>query len=189
MFLTDHLDLWDSTATEVVASADWAEVKAVFVDDVFDLDMDAFFDRHNPFAHQMLLTNLLGAAQRGDWEATAEELAQIARRLTHSVIDHGPACEANQCRNQAMTEFVGQALGAARDAAPLLAGYTAAIADAVQAVAGAAPGAGEPPTVTGQVMEEVELEPFERAVALPALWLMLGAFGILLFGVGWVRGG
>ena len=189
MFLTDHLDLWDSTATEVVASADWAEVKAVFVDDVFDLDMDAFFDRHNPFAHQMLMTNLLGAAQRGDWEATAEELAQIARRLTHSVIDHGPACEPNQCRNQAMTEFVGQALGTARDAAPLLAGYTAAIADAVQAVAGAAPGAGEPPTVTGQVMEEVALEPFEPAVAFPMLWLMLGAFGILLFGVGWVRGG
>lgn len=189
MFLTDHLDLWDSTATEMVASADWSEVKAVFVDDVFDLDMDAFFDRHNPFAHQMLLTNLLGAAQRGDWEATAEELAQIARRLTHSVIDHGPACEPNQCRNQAMTEFVGQALGTARDAAPLLAGYTAAIADAVEAVAGAAPGAGEPPTVTGQVMEDVALEPFEPAVAFPLLWLMLGAFGIILFGVGWVRGG
>ena len=88
-----------------------------------------------------------------------------------------------------MTEFVEQALGTARDAVPLLAGYTAAIADAVDAVAGTAPGAGEPPTVTGQVMEEVALEPFEPAVAFPLLWLMLGAFGIVLFGVGWVRGG
>ena len=189
MFLTDHLDLWDSTATEMVASADWSEVKAVFVDDTFDLDMDAFFERHNPYAHQMLLTNLLGAAKRGDWDATADELSQLARRLTRSVIDHGPACEANQCRNQAMTEFVGQALGTAPDAAPLLAGYTAAIAEAVEVTAGSAPGTGAPPTVTGRLMEEIALEAFEPPESIPLLWVLLGIGGILLFGVGWVRGG
>ncbi len=81
MFLTDNLDLWDTTATDTVSSEDWAEVKAVFVDDSLDLGMDAFFDRANPFAHQMLMTNLLGAAQRGQWEASAEDLAQIAEGL------------------------------------------------------------------------------------------------------------
>jgi cobaltochelatase CobN len=127
MFLTDHLDLWDTTATQVVASADWAEVKSVFVDDKFKLDMDQFFDRNNPYAQQMLLTNLLGAAQRGHWEASAEELAQVARRLSESVIAHGPACEANQCRNAQMTEFVAKALASLPDAVDLIEGYKAAI--------------------------------------------------------------
>jgi cobaltochelatase CobN len=127
LFLTDHLDLWDSTATQTVASADWAEVKSVFVDDKFNLDMDAFFDHNNPHAQQMLLTNLLGAAQRGHWEASAEELAQVARRLSESVIAHGPACEANQCRNAQMTEFVAKALSSLPDADILIEGYRVAI--------------------------------------------------------------
>lgn len=182
MFLTDHLDLWDSTATKMVTSADWAEVKRVFVDDKFELDMDAFFDRANPFAHQMLMTNLLGAAQRGDWQATPEELAQIAKRLSESVIEHGPACEANQCRNQAMTEFVGKALSTLPDAAPLLEGYTAAI-DSAAPAAGAAPGAA--PQVTGQVMEEVRTPESEPVITSNRLWILLSAIVILLFLSGW----
>lgn len=138
MFLTENLDLWDSTATRVVSTEDWAEVKRVFVDDKFGLKMDAFFDAANPHAQQMLLTNLLGAAQRGHWDASREELAQVASRLTRSVIDHGPACEANQCRNQAMTDYVGQALASGPNAPALLAGYQAALNRARQTV-GVAP--------------------------------------------------
>lgn len=40
MFMTDHLDLWDSTATDMASSRDWAEVKAVYVDDQLRLDLD-----------------------------------------------------------------------------------------------------------------------------------------------------
>ena len=43
MFMTDHLDLWDATATEMVTSDDWQQVKEVFVDDRFNLEMDTFF--------------------------------------------------------------------------------------------------------------------------------------------------
>ncbi|MDR1011846.1 MAG: cobaltochelatase subunit CobN, partial [Opitutaceae bacterium] len=119
MFMTDHLDLWDSAATQTVGTADWAEVKAVYVDDKLGLDLDAFFERHNPHAQQVLLSNLLGAAQRGHWEASAADLAQVARRLVRSAIDHGAVCEAGVCRNQALTGFIGQSLEGAPDAAAL----------------------------------------------------------------------
>ena len=181
MFLTDHLDLWDSTATHEVSSADWSEVKSVYVDDKFGLHMQEFFDNHNPFAQQMLLTNLLGAAQRGHWQASAEELASVAQKLVHSVSEHGPACEANQCRNAEMTEFVGKALATLPDAAPLLEAYQAAIA---QAAAGPAPAPGAQ-QVSGQVVEEVQRPTAETFRATAWIWSWLAGLAAFLFSLGW----
>jgi cobaltochelatase CobN len=130
MYLTDHLDLWDSTATRTVSGDDWREVKRVYVDDSLDLDMDGFFDRYNPHAQQVLLGNLLGAASRGQWEASAADRAQVATRLARSVAAHGIACEANMCRNPALTRLIAQALEGTADGAALLAGYTRALSAA-----------------------------------------------------------
>ncbi|MGP1615682.1 MAG: cobaltochelatase subunit CobN, partial [Pollutimonas bauzanensis] len=42
--LPDHMLLWDVTTPELVSDADWAEVKSVYVDDQYGLDMKAYFD-------------------------------------------------------------------------------------------------------------------------------------------------
>src|SRR5206468_11536126 len=105
-----HLDLWASTAGQMVSSGDWAEVKSVYVDDTLGLDLDTFFDRYNPHAQQVLLGNLLGAASRGQWDASPADLAQVAGRLARSAADHGAVCEANICRNPGLTASVGAAL-------------------------------------------------------------------------------
>jgi cobaltochelatase CobN len=130
MYLTDHLDLWDTTATRTVGSDDWREVKRVYVDDSLGLDMDGFFDRYNPHAQQVLLGNLLGAASRGQWEASTADKAQVAARLARSVVAHGIACEANMCRNPALTRLIADALEGTADGAALLDGYTRALREA-----------------------------------------------------------
>jgi cobaltochelatase CobN len=142
--------------------------------------MQQFFNRHNPFAHQMLLTNLLGAAQRGHWQASAEDLAQVAQKLAESVMTHGPACEANQCRNAALTEFVGQALAALPDAAPLLEGYG-------EAIARAATGGGAP-QVSGQVIEDATPSVALSATVPNWQWWLSGLASLGLFLFGWWRG-
>jgi cobaltochelatase CobN len=139
MFMTDHLDLWDTTATQMVSSADWQEVKDVIVDDRFKLGMDRFFDTHNPHAQQVLLANLLGAARRGQWNATAADLSQVATRLAESASAHGAVCEATICRNPELTAYVAEAMAGRPDAATLLQAYQAAIA---AAVGGSAPAPG-----------------------------------------------
>ena len=133
MFLTDHLDLWDSTATQMVSSQDWAEVKQVFVEDRFGLDMDAYFDRHNPHAHQVVLANLLGAARRGHWQASEADLAQVAGRLARSAGAHGAVCEATICRNPELTAYVTEVVAGLPDGAALVRQYRGAIARAVSA--------------------------------------------------------
>lgn len=211
MMMTNHLDLWDSTATKTVDSADWGEVKSVYVDDSMKLGMDAFFERYNPHAQQVVLANLLGAASRGHWNATPAELSQVASRLAKSTIDHGAVCEASICRNPALTAQVAQALEAAPNGAALADGYRASIERSTQLMAtGTAPsltataaaavpapaalasapppvGAAPPPAaneVTGQVLETVG-GPESVAVNSMAVWLV-GVAAIALLLVGWV---
>lgn len=214
MMATDQLDLWDTTATQMVNSSDWAEVKAVFVDDKLGLDMDRFFDRANPFAQQVMLGNLIGAAQRGHWQASAADLAQITRRLATSVRDHGSACEAGQCRNSALTEFVRKTLAsepalatayasaigratasgtapggpAARAQAPV-APRAARTAPQPSAAPAPTPPPARAPSVTGQVMRDV-VAAAETVRSLPTstLLALLAAFaGLLSLGL-WAAG-
>jgi cobaltochelatase CobN len=209
MLMTDHLDLWDSTATRTVSSEDWGEVKSVYVDDRLKLGMDAFFERHNPHAQQVMLANLLGAAGRGHWMATPAELSQVASRLAKSMIDHGAVCEASICRNPALTAAVASALESAPDGAALAAGYAAAVdrstrmleagtapsmtaptavpPAAAASAAAAVPAPSAAAQVTGKVMETVGGSP---AAPITSMSLTLvGAVGLTLLLAGWWRGG
>lgn len=202
MLMTDHLDLWDSTATKTVSSEDWAEVKAVYVDDTLGLDLDAFFERTNPHAQQVLLANLLGAAARGQWQASEADLAQVAGRLARSAIDHGAACEASICRNQALTDAIERALDVVPGGAALAAGYRTAIDRstiaipatmptgprvAATSVAGRAPvidaDSSLPSDVSGRVLDDVPAAP-PGAVPARTLWLVTAA-AVALFVAGW----
>ena len=204
MYLTDHLDLWNSTARQTVTSADWAEVKATYVDDRFGLRLDAFFEKNNPYAHQLLLGNLVAAATRGHWQATATDFAQVSRRLAQSAAAHGLACDAHLCRNPALTAALESALGSAPDAAELMQAYRGALEKiqsipaarapapspvaasaseptaAATPIASAAPTAAPsaPPMVEGKVLEDKFPKPDPAAAAADSAttfpWLWLG---------------
>jgi cobaltochelatase CobN len=204
MYLTDHLDLWNSTARQTVTSADWAEVKATYVDDRFGLRLDAFFEKNNPYAHQLLLGNLVAAATRGHWQATATDFAQVSRRLAQSAAAHGLACDAHLCRNPALTAALESALGSAPDAAELMQAYRGALEKiqsipaarapapspvaasaseptaAATPIASAAPTAAPsaPPMVEGKVLEDKFPKPDPATVAADSAtalpWLWLG---------------
>lgn len=217
MFMTDHLDLWDSTATQVVSSADWAEVKSVYVDDKLGLQMDAFFDRYNPHAQQVLLGNLLGAAKRGHWQASAEDLRQVAKRLAESAVAHGAACEAGICRNEELTKTMDETLSGTPEGTRLMQAYRevlekvatpapADLAPAPSAAATAAPSAApapapavaapttpEPSVVQGKVLEEVSRKPAEQASPASDTWplryALLALAATVLLVVGWYRQG
>jgi cobaltochelatase CobN len=130
MFATDQMELWDATSPEVVTTQEWSRVKQVYVDDSLQLGMDAFFDSANPFAQQVVLATLLGASDRGHWNATIEERRTVAARLARSVAVHGISCEAMLCRNDALTKSVIAALDGAPEAASLSRAYSGAIATA-----------------------------------------------------------
>ncbi len=208
MFLTDNLDLWDSTATRMVSSGDWAEVKNVYVNDSLGLDLDAFFDRYNPHAQQVLLANLLGAASRGHWNASSADLSHVAGRLAESAAAHGAVCEASVCRNPALTKMVGESLANVPGGASLAAKYRSAIerattgtsSDVRQTTTAVAPGsalgsaaalaaAPPAPVITGRALDEVMMpaSPPTSSPPRPVRWWALGAIASALVAFGWLR--
>lgn len=199
MDLTDNLALWDTTAPASVASQDWQQIKNVYVDDSKDLQLRQFFAKNNPFAEQVILANLMQVAARGDWQASASDLAAVARRLTESAAKHGIVCEANVCRNDKLTQLVEHALQNAPDRGRLLSSYHAALDRArlpardrlAQAPALRAGGSPKPANVvTGRALETVAPPSAASSAALKTdakFLLIIGLCGTILFGFGWLR--
>ncbi len=98
--LPAHMLLWDVTTPQLVSDADWAEVKAVYVDDKFKLDLDNYFAQHNPHARQHLIESLIAAIQRGAWQADAADRQQLEQALAQSVARHGSDCALPKCRSE-----------------------------------------------------------------------------------------
>jgi cobaltochelatase CobN len=192
MFLAEHLDLWDTTSPDTVQSSDWGKLKKVYVDDEFGLGLADFFQKHNPFAKQMIMANLLQASERGHWQASAADLADLAQKLAESAQNNGLVCEANVCRNARLTALVEKSLAGVPAAAELMQAYrgalekiqsvAAALAEApaapapdaapaaatpVAAAASAAPAAAPsaPPMVEGKVLEDKFPKPDPAAAA------------------------
>jgi cobaltochelatase CobN len=216
MFLAEHLDLWDTTSPDTVQSSDWGKLKKVYVDDEFGLGLAEFFQKHNPFAKQMIMANLLQASDRGHWQASAADLADLAQKLAESAKTNGLVCEANLCRNAALTALIEKSLSGVPAAAELMQAYRgalekiqsipAALAEAPTpapvasvtppaAPAAAAPSASAaapaaPPIVEGRVLEEKSAKPTPAAAAadeFPWLWLSLAAAAAALLTFGWLR--
>ena len=162
--LPAHMLLWDVTTPRLVSDADWSEVKAVYVDDKFQLGLDAYFARHNPHARQHLLETLIAAIDRGAWQADAADRRQLEQALAQSVAQHGSDCALPGCR--------------AQEANPMLAQPAPALAPPAAGPTGAAPPAAQ---VQGYALEPRAPTPAQTAP--DALWLwLLAAAGLVALG-------
>lgn len=165
--LPAHMLLWDVTTPALVADADWAEVKAVYVDDRYDMNMDAYFEQHNPHARQHLLQTLLEAIERGAWQADDADRAQLEQALAQSVARHGADCALPACTHTSTVAMSAPA--------PALA--------ASQPAAGVASSPATVP-VAGYALEPRASAP---AQAMPkTLWLWALA-ALALLGMGYLR--
>ncbi|TCK08246.1 cobaltochelatase subunit CobN [Marinobacterium mangrovicola] len=86
----EYLWGWQVTSPEIIQSRVWDEVKAVYLDDRFELGLDEFLrEGHN----QQVLTNIqavmLVAAEKGFWQTDDETLNQLSRDFARSIIEHG----------------------------------------------------------------------------------------------------
>ncbi|WP_167752785.1 cobaltochelatase subunit CobN [Pusillimonas caeni] len=169
--LPAHMLLWDVTTPALVADADWAEVKAVYVDDKYGMDMDAYFEQHNPHARQHLLETLLDAVERGAWQANEADREQLEQALAQSVERHGSDCALPSCRAAELVKMEQPAPAAA----PAVA--------APSATAGAAEPSPSAANVEGYVLEPraaAAVQPVQRG-----LWLWLLVAALLM--AGWLR--
>ncbi|MGB1558627.1 MAG: cobaltochelatase subunit CobN [Oceanococcaceae bacterium] len=107
---------WESMRPETIPERYWHEFMDMVVRDREQLGLQAFFERENPYALQEITAVMLETARKGLWQASPEQVAELAERHAQNVAEFGPSCTGFTCGNRALKAFIEQALeaGAAR---------------------------------------------------------------------------
>ncbi|WP_339669094.1 cobaltochelatase subunit CobN [Dasania marina] len=86
----EYLWGWQVTNPEVIKSWVWDEVKAVYIDDKLNLNLDNFLEQgHNVHVKSNMLAVMLVAAQKDFWQADEQTLQQLAKAFADLVLAHG----------------------------------------------------------------------------------------------------
>ncbi|TBU77868.1 cobaltochelatase subunit CobN [Pseudomonas daroniae] len=152
--VTNNLFGWQAADPSTVRADQWQALHDTYVMDKRDLQLDRWFEQHNPTAQAQLIERMAEAIRKGYWDAPEQTRRELAQRWTELTEQHEADAGA-----PLTTEFVqqmGSGFGLANPAA-----------------SNAAQGAGE--TVQGQVLREVQ--PAEPPPFPWALWL--GACALL----------
>lgn len=97
---------WNVMKPEAIDDELWDEVYDVYVQDKFDLGVRDYFEQQNPAALQEMTAIMMETARKGMWEASAEQLAAIAKLHTELVEQYKPSCSGAVCNNSKLREFI-----------------------------------------------------------------------------------
>ncbi len=97
---------WQVTVRDAVDGAKWQQVFDVYVEDKYDMDLEAFFNRHNPWAYQSLTARMLEAVRKDYWQAEEEVTRKLAVEYAVNVVEKGVACCDHTCNNPMLNQMV-----------------------------------------------------------------------------------
>ncbi|MCP4114425.1 MAG: cobaltochelatase subunit CobN [Desulfobacteraceae bacterium] len=97
---------WQVTTPELVDNAKWDRTYDVYVEDGMDLDLKAFFDKHNPWAYQSMAARMLETGRKGYWDMAEEKETRLAKKYALSVVKKGVACCEHTCNNPLLNQMV-----------------------------------------------------------------------------------
>jgi cobaltochelatase CobN len=87
---TEYLWGWQVTNPDIIKSWAWDEVKSVYLDDKYQLDVDRFLEQGaNVHVKTNMMAILMVAAQKGYWQADEATLQQVAQAWADLLIQHG----------------------------------------------------------------------------------------------------
>ncbi len=101
---------WNVMKPEAVDDEIWDEIYNVYVQDKFDLGIQDFFERANPAALQDMTAVMMETARKGLWEASPEQLANIAQLHAELVKKHKAACTGAVCDNAKLRDYISRNL-------------------------------------------------------------------------------
>jgi cobaltochelatase CobN len=125
--ISENLWVFNITSPNIVKDKDWDEMNEVFVKDKFGLGLNEFFEKSNPYAKQTIMSTMLGAAQKGYWKASPEQLAQLSTDLANSVAKNGAGCSNVICNTIGTQNFAINNLMALPNGEALAQAYKAGI--------------------------------------------------------------
>lgn len=108
---------WSVTRPTAIDQATWTRIKQVYIKDELELDLDRYFEEHNPHAQQEIAATLIEAHRKGIWQASDQDLQETAQAYARSVIKHGASQGVNTGGNTKLEAHISKALRAPGDQA------------------------------------------------------------------------
>ncbi|MBO8093817.1 MAG: cobaltochelatase subunit CobN [Prosthecochloris sp.] len=90
----------------------WNSYHDIYVKDVLNLDVRKRFEEENPYALQEMSSVMLETARKGYWNASGEQLQELAALHAELVRDHEAGCSGFVCDNAKLREFISSRLDA-----------------------------------------------------------------------------
>lgn len=99
---------WNVMKPKAVDNEMWDEVYNVYVKDKFDLGVRNYFETTNPAALEEMTAVMMETARKGMWQASPEQLSDIAKLHTDLVNKYKPSCSGFVCDNAKLQQFIAQ---------------------------------------------------------------------------------
>ncbi len=99
---------WNVMKPSAIDNELWDDIYSVYVEDKYDLDIHKFFKDVNPTALQELTAVMLESARKGLWNATEQQVEELAKLHTNLVIEYNAGCSNFICNNTKLEDFISQ---------------------------------------------------------------------------------
>lgn len=103
---------WNVMKPDVVDKEMWDRIYTVYVKDEFNLGTESFFRSENPYALQEITAVMLETARKGMWEASEQQLSDIAELHTELVKEFGASGTGFAGENSKLQDFIAQKVNA-----------------------------------------------------------------------------
>ena len=99
---------WNVMKPAAIDDTLWDELYEVYVDDRYDLGVESFFRRENPYALQEMTAVMLETVRKGYWDASPQQVAVLAELHTRLVEEFEAGCSGFVCDNAALASFIAE---------------------------------------------------------------------------------
>lgn len=97
---------WNVMKPDVIDDDQWNEIYDVYVKDRYNLGVKDYFEKQNPAAFEEMTAVMMESARKGLWNASAEQLSEIAAQHTEMVEKYKPSCSGFVCGNTKLQSFI-----------------------------------------------------------------------------------
>ena len=101
---------WNAMKPSAIDQHIWNKYYDIYVKDELKLGVKEKFTEKNPYALQEMTAVMMESARKGMWQATAEQLKDVAQLHGELVKEHTAGCSGFICDNQKLREFIAQNL-------------------------------------------------------------------------------
>ncbi|MDR1055549.1 MAG: cobaltochelatase subunit CobN [Prevotellaceae bacterium] len=99
---------WNVMKPDVIDNELWDNYYNIYIKDIYNLGLHAFFKQENSAALQEITAVMLETSRKGMWQATEQQLTDIAQLHTDLVKEFGPSGSGFAGSNVKLQDFIAQ---------------------------------------------------------------------------------